>query len=111
MIEHAISKARTFTIIIRVVSFIMIVLGLVIFFSPLTNILGYVPLIGGFLKGTVTFIVFIGFIGAILVCIPFYIITFSLAWIFYHPKVGLVILGIGMAAAGVLIYLSVSKSG
>ena len=108
MIEHAISKARTFTIIIRVVSFIMMVLGLVIFFSPLTNILGYVPLIGGFLKGTVTFIVFIG---AILICIPLYIITFSLAWIFYHPKVGLVILGIGMAAAGVLIYLSVSKSG
>ena len=108
MIEHAISKARTFTIIIRVVSFIMMVFGLVIFFSPLTNILGYVPLIGGFLKGTVTFIVFIG---AILICIPLYIITFSLAWIFYHPKVGLVILGIGMAAAGVLIYLSVSKSG
>lgn len=84
----------------------MMVLGLVLFFSPITNILGYFPLIGGILKGTVGFLIFVG---AIIICIPLYIITFSLAWLFYHPKVGIVILGIGFAITAGLIIISQSK--
>jgi hypothetical protein len=108
MIEHAISSARTFTIIIRIVSFFLMVFGILLFFSPITQTLGYFPLIGGFLQGTVTFIILLG---AIIICIPLYIITLSLAWLFYHPKVGAAILGIGLIITGVLIYLSQSKSG
>lgn len=106
MIEHSIKKARIFTIIIRVVALFMMILGLYSFFSPIVNILGYFPLIGGLLKGAVGLIIFLG---VIIICIPLYIITFSLAWLFYHPKVGIFILGVGITIMVVLIIVSQSK--
>ena len=108
MIENSIKKSRIFTIIIRIVAFLMMVFGIVLFFSPITNILGYFPLIGGLLKGTVGFIIFVG---AIIISIPLYIITFSLAWLFYHPKVGIFILGLGVTIITVLIIVSSQSKG
>jgi hypothetical protein len=108
MIENSIKKSRIFTIVIRIVAFLMMVFGIVLFFSPITNILGYFPLIGGILKGTVGFLIFVG---AVIISIPLYIITFSLAWLFYHPKVGIVILGIGVAIITVLIIISSQSKG
>lgn len=61
------------------------VLGICIFFSPIVDLLGYIPIVGGFLKGTATIIVFIG---ALLVSIPLFTITFGLAWLRYHPLIG-----------------------
>jgi hypothetical protein len=83
------------------------VAGLCLFFSPITTLLGYFPLIGGILKMTLSMVILVG---SILICIPLYIITISLAWLFYHPKVGLAILGIGITIAVVLIVLSKNQS-
>lgn len=79
------------------------VLSIFMFFSPLTTALGYIPLVGGLFKSVLEFFIFLA---ALLVSIPLYIITFSSAWCFYHPKVGIIILLIGLSIIGLLIFLS-----
>jgi hypothetical protein len=108
MIDHAIEKSKLYSIIIRVICFIVMVLAICWFFSPITTLLGYIPLLGGILKGTAGLIIFFG---AVIITIPIFIITYSLAWLFYHPKVGLIILGVGLAILGGIIALSVYKNG
>jgi len=66
------------------------VLGICIFFSPLVELAGYIPLVGGFLKGTAGIIIFLA---AFLVCIPLFLTTMGLAWLRYHPLIGSVFLG------------------
>lgn len=61
--------------------------------------MGYLPLVGGFLKATSGIIVFIA---AFLVSIPLFFITFGLAWLRYHPMIGGSALGI--AAALIIIF-------
>lgn len=70
------------------------VLGICLFFSPITTILGYIPLVGGFVKGVAAFAIFIG---AVLFCIPLFIVAVSVAWLRFHPKIGIMVLSIGVA--------------
>lgn len=77
------------------------VLGICLFFSPVVTLLGYIPLVGGFLKGTAGLIVCLG---AILVCIPLFSITMGLAWLRYHPLIGSLFF---IFSAAVLIIFSV----
>jgi hypothetical protein len=86
----------------------MMVIGICLFFSPITTILGFIPLVGGILKGTVGFIILIA---ALLVCIPFWIIGFSLAWLWYHPKVGAIFFAIGLIILGVILFINFSRKG
>lgn len=79
------------------------VLGMWLFFSPISNILGYIPFVGGFLKSTVGFILFVA---ALIICIPLYLIAFSLAWLWYHPKVGIAILLVAIAILVIILVLN-----
>lgn len=104
MIDKAVSKTKFYTMIIRVSAFALMVLGMWLFFSPISNILGYIPLIGGILKSTVGFILFLA---ALIICIPLYLIAFSLAWLWYHPKVGIAIF---LMAVAILVTIIVWNS-
>lgn len=73
------------------------VLGICLFFSPIVEILGYIPLVGGFISGIAWFAIVIG---ALILCIPLFTITLSLAWLIYHPKIGLAILSCGLLLLG-----------
>jgi hypothetical protein len=86
----------------------MMVVGICMFFSPITTILGFIPLVGGILKGTVGFVIFLA---ALIVCIPLWIIAFSLAWLFYHPKVGAIFLGVGLLVLGIILAINYSRKG
>lgn len=86
------------TWIFRLLSFICIVLGIYLFFSPIANILGYIPLLGGILKGIVGFVIFLA---ALIIAIPLFILFTAIAWLVWHPKVGLILLAI----AGVVLTL------
>lgn len=108
MIDKALNKSNNYTLIIRIITFIMIVIGICLFFSPITTLLGYIPLVGGILKSTVGFIIFVA---AIIVSIPLYIMALSLAWLWYHPKVGIPILLIGVSLIAILIYINSSSLG
>jgi hypothetical protein len=80
----------------------MMIGGIILIFIPLINILGYVPIIGGLLKGSMFLVVGLG---AVIICIPLWIITFSVAWTYYHPKIGVIFLGLGLSILiGILLY-------
>ena len=93
LFDQRMAESRTLTSMLRIGAYVAMVLGICLFFSPITTILGYIPLVGGFVSGVASFAIFVG---AVLICIPLFLITVSLAWLRFHPKVGLVILGIGL---------------
>ena len=106
MIDIAVKNSRIYTMLIRVGSYLLMVFAIILFFSPITTLLGYIPLIGGILKGTTGILIFAA---ALIVCIPLFIITFSLAWLWYHPKVGIIILGVGLLILGLIIFLNYNR--
>lgn len=108
IVQLAVNKSKIMTWLIRVGTYLMMVIGICMFFSPITTILGFIPLVGGLLKGTVGFVILLA---AVIVCIPLWIIGFSLAWLWYHPKVGVIFLGIGISILGVILYFNYSKQG
>lgn len=87
------AQSKFMTTLIRIGAYIAMVLGICLFFSPITTILGYIPLVGGFVSGVASFAIFLG---AVLVCIPLFLIAVSLAWLRFHPKVGLMVLVVGL---------------
>lgn len=78
------------------------VLGIYIFFSPLVELLGYIPFVGNFLGGVVGFVILLA---AFIVCIPLFLFTFSLAWLVYHPRVGVLLLLVSLLVAGLIIMI------
>lgn len=85
MVAISMKKNMTETNLLRLLFFALMVIGICVFFSPFVELLGYIPIVGGFLKGTAGIIIFIG---AFLISIPMFLITFGLAWLRYHPLIG-----------------------
>lgn len=81
----------------------MMVVGIVMFFSYMTDILGYIPMVGGLLQSTLLLVIMLG---AVIVCIPLWMITFSLAWLWYHPKVGVVFFSVGVVMLTVILIIN-----
>ena len=84
------------------------VFGICLFFSPITTLIGYIPLVGGFISGVLFWAIFIA---ALIICLPIFIIVLSIAWLRYRPKIGLIILGIGLAILAVVLIVSKTRSG
>jgi hypothetical protein len=78
------------------------VLGIVLIFSPITTILGYIPLVGGIISGIVGFAIFLA---AVLVSIPLYLLMIAIAWLVFHPKVGVVLILIAGAITALVLFL------
>ena len=93
LFDELTAETRMFTLIFRILAYVAMVVGICMFFSPITTILGYIPLVGGFISGIAGFAILIG---AVLVCIPLFLIALSLAWLRFHPKIGLLILSVGV---------------
>lgn len=87
----------------RVTAYFMLVLSIVILLSPISKVLGFIPLVGGILKG-VSSLVFL--LSAIIIAIPLYLVTFSIAWIVYNPRKGIIILVTGLAIFVVLVVVN-----
>lgn len=93
---------KTLTNVLRVASYFVMVLGIYAFFSPIADLIGYIPLVGGFIKGTVSGFVLLG---ALIICIPLFLLTFSLAWLVYHPKTGILLVVLALIIIGIIIIL------
>ena len=92
----------------RILAFVCMVFGIYLFFSPIVNLLGYIPLIGGIISGIVGFAIFLA---SFLIAIPLYILAISIAWLVFHPKVGLILLAIGGVILAVILILGRNKGG
>lgn len=108
MFDIAIKKSECFTRILRILCYILIVCSICMFFSPITTILGFIPLVGGFISGIVGFAIFLG---AVLVAIPIYFLMTSIAWLRFHPIVGGILLAIGVGILTLFIVLNANKGG
>lgn len=86
----------------------MMVIGICLLFSPITTLLGYIPLIGGFLKSTVGIIIFIA---ALIICLPIFLLALAFCWLCFHPKVGIALLVIAAIVTGVVIFLTQTGGG
>ena len=80
--------------------------GICLFFSPITTLLGYIPLIGGLLKGTLGILIFVA---AVIISIPLFILAVAVSWLVFHPKVGLIILGVALAITALILALALSN--
>lgn len=67
------------------------------FFSPITNLIWFIPLVGGFISNALGLAIFVA---AVVVCIPLFLLAVAVSWLFFHPKIGLLLLGIGLLIAG-----------
>lgn len=76
------------------------------FFSPVTAMLGYIPLVGGILRAVSTVAVMLA---CLLVALPVWLLFVAAAWLYYHPKVGLIVLAIGIVLLMVLIIISIKR--
>ena len=77
------------TNIIRLISWIICVLGYYLLFSPLITLLSWIPLIGSLLG---MILGFAAFIIALIIGSLTFLLIFALAWIRYRPLLGLLIL-------------------
>ena len=85
----------------------MMVMGILLVFSPIISLMGYIPMVGGLINGSLFVVVLVG---AFIICIPLWIITFSIAWTCYHPKVGIAFLAIGLAVLTTIVVINYRKS-
>lgn len=102
MIQTMIISNKTLTNVLRIAAYLVMVLGIYAFFSPIVDMLGYIPIVGGFIKGTVGGLIFLG---ALIVCIPLFLLTFSLAWLVYHPRTGILLVVFALIIAGIIVIL------
>ncbi len=82
----------------RIGSYLAMVLGIYWFLSPIVILVGYIPLVGGIISGILGFAIFLA---ALLICIPLYLLMTSIAWLRFHPKVGIILL---LIAGGILAF-------
>jgi hypothetical protein len=106
--DKAVEKSECFTKVMRILAFVAMVLGIYLFFSPIVNLLGFIPLIGGLISGILGFAIFLA---AFLISIPIYILAIAISWVVFHPKVGLVLLLIGGVILAVVLILGRNKDG
>lgn len=96
MFETALAQNTMLTWILRAVGFVMMFLGLVMFFRPLSVLGDVVPFIGSMLAfGTGIFALAIS--GALSVA------TIAVAWVVYRPVLGILLLSVAIAALVALV--------
>ena len=104
MFKKAISDSECLTRCLRFGCYLGLVCSMALFFSPISTILGFIPFVGGFIQGIVFFAIFLA---SLLICIPLYLLATSIAWLRFRPKVGLILVGIGLLIATVIIVINV----
>jgi|LakMenEpi03Aug12_release.lakeMendotaPanAssembly.Ray.scaffolds.fasta_scaffold1179005_1 hypothetical protein len=84
------------------------VVSICAFFSPITALIGYVPFLGGFLSSAIGLAIFLA---AAIVCLPLFLLALSISWLVFHPKVGLILLGIALVITGIVLAVIFTNKG
>ncbi len=91
MFEQAQAENKTRTWIVRVVGFVIMAVGLMLVFKPISVVANVVPFLGS--------IVGAGFaLAAFGIAFALSLITIAVAWVFYRPLLGIPLLIVGVAA-------------
>lgn len=76
-------------------------IGIMLFFYPIIYTLSWIPLVGYFMAHGFAFI---AGLFALIVSIVFTSLTIGLAWIYYRPLVGAILLGLVGIGLGLMFY-------
>ena len=91
MFEAAISGNALLTWVLRVIGFVIMFIGFKLILGPLVVLADVVPIVGAFV-GVGTSIV------SFLVAVPLTLITVAIAWVFYRPVLGVILLAAAAAS-------------
>ncbi|MBN1532123.1 MAG: TMEM43 family protein [Spirochaetes bacterium] len=91
MFQQAQSSNRTRTWIVRLVGFILMFAGLSMVFKPIVTLGDVVPIVGSILNFGVS-------VASFVVSLVLSLVTIAIAWIFYRPLLGIVLLVLGVGA-------------
>ena len=87
------------TVALRVCGFLLMFFGVGLLFSPLIALIAWIPLVGGLVAAGVSFVVWIfAFLAATILTAA----VVGLAWLYYRPLYGLLMLAIVGAGVAVL---------
>lgn len=92
LIAFSIQENSMQTWLLRGAGFLMLLLGLLLIFSPLTNLIGHIWIVGSIVNLGI-------FFAAFLVSLACWSTTFALAWLFYRPVIS--VTGLAIAAASI----------
>ena len=95
MFKDAIEGNVFLTWVIRAGGLLMMFLGFMLSFAPLTGTLGRLPLIGALIRGGASLV-------ALVMTLALGSILIAMGWIFYRPLLALAIIAVGVGAAVVL---------
>lgn len=95
------SKNVTKTVLTRLLGWFMMVLGWFLLFSPIYKMLSWFPLLGQFL---VQLGYFLGILIALVNGTVLSILVISIAWLYYRPKIGLLMLGCCLLIIGYVVW-------
>lgn len=102
MFKSAQESNATMTWILRVLGFILIGVGFYLVFRPLETFADVIPFIGNLIGAGLALF-------AILISFAISAITISIAWLFYRPLIGALLLVCGLGGAALLVTLSRKK--
>lgn len=92
MFSHAKHEEAILTWILRAVGFVLMLVGLWLINSPLSTLLGVIPLLEDIAAAG-------AFVIALLLAVPLTLLTIAIAWIAHRPLIGVALLVAGVAAA------------
>ncbi len=104
MFETAVSERKTLTWLVRLIGFIIMAAGMSMMLKPLSSFFSIVPILGTLSGGLLK-------VAAVLVCFGLSFVTIAVAWVFYRPLIGILLLVVAAACFAVPAYLAASKKG
>ena len=87
------------TWILRLVGFFLMFAGFNLLFGPFDTLIRMIPIVGAVIDFGTTLIA-----GLLAIALSF--ITIAIGWIFYRPLIGILLLLVGFAAIGGMIFLA-----
>ena len=95
MFSRAQSDNNTMTWVLRIIGFLMMLFGLSMVFKPLSVLADVLPFLGDFVEMGTSLVAF-------LIAVPCWLTVIAVAWIFYRPVLGIILLVI---SAAFIVYL------
>ena len=104
MFKNALEENNLWTWIVRAIGFLLMLVGLNLIFGPIAVLADVIPFIGNLVGGGI-------FLSSLFVSLILSSLTISIAWIFYRPLIGILLLVIGGGIGfGIMMLIKKKKS-
>ena len=106
LFNFTIAKSKCFTFSLRLGCFALMVFSFLFFFYPITTLLTYLPFIGRLVSG-IAFVALL--LASLIICVPVFLFTLSIAWLRFHQKIGFILLALGIISLIIILVLNYTR--